>query len=110
MTTEVTIDRNELRAVYARVRAHGATVEEAVDAVWHHVRARYLPRARAPYGVEKLSVNTGCRRAYRSPLGDALGITGEFGHHCAKWRRTVRSWRERDEVLSRLAEELGERA
>jgi hypothetical protein len=49
-------------------------------------------RARAPRWDEAVSLNTGRRRAYRCPLGSALGLTGDrIGQHCAEWPRTRRS-------------------
>jgi hypothetical protein len=49
-------------------------------------------RFRAPDAYEKLTRNTGCRRAYGSPLHEIL--TGErqyVGTHSGKWRRTDKS-------------------
>lgn len=101
----------ELRNLYAADRAAGAGIETAIDAVWMHARRTYpeLRSRRAPYGVEAIAVNTGARRSYRSPLGAFLGVAvWEYGSHCAKWRRTKRSEEEREEVLWKIAEELGE--
>jgi hypothetical protein len=104
------IDLVEVRAVYADARFHGRSVEDAIDAAWNYVRVRYLPRARAPHGAEAVGpINTGGRRNYRSPLGEALGIITEpYGQHSAKWRRTVSSLRERERVVQTLARALGE--
>lgn len=104
------INIDELREIYADARFHGKDVEGAIDVAWRHVRAHYLPRARAPYGVEAIGpLNTSGRRNYRSPLGEALGlVTGPYGQHSAKWRRTVTSWRERESVVRTLARALGE--
>ncbi len=101
---------DELRAVYADARFHGRDVEAAIDAAWHYARAHYLPRARAPHGVEAVGpLNTSGRRNYRSPLGEALGLVTEpYGQHSAKWRRTVASYRERDAVVKSIARALGE--
>lgn len=104
----VSID--ELRAVYADARFHGRDVEGAINAAWHYARAHFLPRARAPYGVEAVGpLNTSGRRNYRSPLGEVLGVvTAPYGQHSAKWRRTATSWRERNEVVRAIARALGE--
>lgn len=103
----------ELRNLYTAERAAGAGIETAIDAVWIFARRTYpeLRSKRAPYGVEAIAKNTGARRSYRSPLGAFLGVASwEYGSHCAKWRRTKRSEKEREEVLGRIAEELGEPA
>lgn len=107
--TKVNVD--ELRAVYADARFHGRDVEDALNAAWLYARAHYLPRARAPYGVEAVGpLNTSGRRNYRSPLGEILGVVKEpFGQYCTKWKRTQRSWREREEVVRTLALALGEK-
>jgi hypothetical protein len=105
-----TINVEELRAVYADARFHGRDVETAIDVAWRYARAHYLPRARAPYGVEAIGpLNTSGRRNYRSPLGEVLGVvTAPYGQHSAKWRRTVASYRERNEVVRAIARALGE--
>jgi hypothetical protein len=104
------INIDELREVYANARFHGKDVEGAINATWSHVRARYLPRARAPYGVEAVGpLNTSGRRNYRSPLGEVLGLVTEpYGQHSARWKRTVASYREREAVVRTLARALGE--
>jgi len=102
---------SELRALYARDRRAGAGIETAIDGCWRFARQNYpeLRAKRAPWGVEQIAANTGSRRSYRSPLGAFLGVAvWEYGHHCAKWRRTVRSEKEREEVLWAIAEALGE--
>ena len=108
----ITADQlTELRALYARDRRAGAGIETAIDAVWIFARKTYpeLRSRRAPWGVEAIAKNTGARRSYRSPLGAFIGVAvWEYGHHCAKWRRTKRSEREREEVLWAIAEALGE--
>lgn len=106
----MSINIEELRAIYADARFHGKDVEGAINAAWAYARAHYFPRARAPYGVEAIGpLNTSGRRNYRSPLGEVLGVVTEpYGQHSAKWRRTATSWRERDEVVRTLARALGE--
>lgn len=108
MIAHINID--ELRAVYADARFHGRDVEAAINAAWRYAREHYLPRARAPYGVEAIGpLNTGRRRNYRSPLGEVLGVvTSPYGQHCALWRRTETSYRERAAVVRTLATALGE--
>jgi hypothetical protein len=109
MKDHVNID--ELRAVYADARFHGRDVEAAINAAWLYARAHYLPRARAPYGVEATGpLNTSRRRNYRSPLGEALGVvTSPYGQHSALWQRTVASYREREAVVKVIAVALGEK-
>lgn len=104
------IDPNELRAVYADARFQGRDIEASIDAAWHYARANYLPRARAPHGVEAVGpLNTGRRRNYRSPMGVLLGVVTEpYGQHCTEWRRTAASYREREAVVRALATALGE--
>lgn len=83
-----------LRAValceYDATRATGVSSSASAAAAWSAVRrdraGRYL---RAPRWDEQHVCNTGARRTYRSPLGRILGVTGEYGSHCARWPRTV---------------------
>jgi len=103
-TTTTTTTLSDLRRLYAATLAQTPDRERAIDAVWLRVRAG-LPRARSTSGSECLARNTSARRSYRSPLGQALGIPGatdEYGHHCARWRRTVSSLQERAAVVESL--------
>ena len=82
----------------------GHTQSAAIDAAWFAVK-RLFPHFRAPHGAEKIAINTGKRRAYASPLGRILEVSGAqglFGMHSNKFSRTKKSIREAGEIESIL--------
>ena len=83
------------RELFAVAIANGLDENTAAQAVWTALKPL---SARAPRWDEALSLNTLGRRSYRSPLGELLGLTSDYGQHSAKWPRTVQSKREREEA------------
>lgn len=83
-----------LRRVAVRAYIQHGGERKGAQAAWMAVRA-IRRELRAPWFAEAVATNTGRRRSYRCPLGSVLGIvgaSGEFGHHCAEYRRTKQSW------------------
>jgi hypothetical protein len=84
------------RTLFAAAITNGLSEDTAAQAVWTALKPL---SARAPRWDEAQSGNsTGTRRIYRSPLGELLRLTDDYGQHSAKWRRTVRSHKEAEEV------------
>lgn len=100
-------DRTYIAVLYHHLRAEGRGRADAAQQVWLALRTTPgYKHLRAPYWSEKLHRNGSSVRSYRSPLGDVLGVTGEFGRHCARWPRTVRSEAEAANAAARVLDAL----
>lgn len=90
----MTSDTRTLRTIAVRSYIQHGGGESGARAAWAAVRAR-LPHLRAPRWNEQLYRNGAKARFYVSPLGSALVIPGArnvYGHHCASYPRTRRSY------------------
>lgn len=93
MKTYTSTAVDDLRTVAVRAYLQSGGNERGAESAWRAVRAR-VPSLRAPSGLEALARNGSRARSYRSPLGETLripGASGEYGHHCASYPRTIRS-------------------
>lgn len=109
-------DLDHIVVAYANTLLATGNHSSALAAAWGTVRS--LPsyrHLRAPYAVEQLAANTGRRRSYRSPLGSVLAdlapeecssLGRVWGHHCAAWPRTVRSYDEQAHMRDSLIHAL----
>ena len=82
------------KAITAYTLSRIADKSRAESAIYAHIAANdVLRHLRAPYWDEKIYTNTGRRRSYVSPLGQILGAYDYiYGHHCAAYPRTLRSY------------------
>lgn len=111
---ELTVDQDDatyIVVLYRHARGEGLTRPEAAQRVWQALKTTpgYC-HLRAPCWGEKLAKNSGASRSYRSPLGDVLGVTGEFGQHCARWPRTKRSLEAAEKAAAAVLDTLDQLA